>query len=140
MVSGEATKTNFLVFGLTRSGLESMIYRTRGEHPNHYTTDAFHSCQVVWTLRQCDYQILNSKCWYNFRILAHSVVGHMNYWLPLSACKLFHISIFFCKIAGSILREWPMLRVHLDFLQMNLMLHGEGAIMGLKIENLVNLN
>ena len=33
-----------------------------------------------------------------------------------------------------------MLRVHLDFLQMNLMLHGEGAIMGLKIENLVNLN
>jgi len=25
---------------LTRLGLETMIYRTRGEHTNHYTTDA----------------------------------------------------------------------------------------------------
>jgi hypothetical protein len=38
--SGEATNTNFIVFGLTRSGLESTIYRTRGEHANHYTADA----------------------------------------------------------------------------------------------------
>jgi len=38
--SGEATNTNFIVFGLTRPGLESTIYRTRGEHANHYTTDA----------------------------------------------------------------------------------------------------
>ena len=40
MLSGEAIITNFLVFGLTRSGLEPMIYRTRGEHANHFTTDA----------------------------------------------------------------------------------------------------
>jgi hypothetical protein len=26
-----------LVFGLTSPGLESMIYRIRGEHANHYT-------------------------------------------------------------------------------------------------------
>ena len=32
--------TNFLVFGLTRSGIEPMTYRTRGEHANHYTTDS----------------------------------------------------------------------------------------------------
>ena len=32
MLNGEATNTNFIVFGLT--------YRTRGEHANHYTTDA----------------------------------------------------------------------------------------------------
>ena len=38
--SGEATNTNFKVFGLTRPGLEPTIYRTRGEHANHYTTDA----------------------------------------------------------------------------------------------------
>ena len=31
--------TNFLVFGMTRSGLEPTIYRTRGMHANHYTTD-----------------------------------------------------------------------------------------------------
>jgi hypothetical protein len=40
MLSGEATNTNFIVFGLTRSGLEPTIYRTRGEHANHCTTDA----------------------------------------------------------------------------------------------------
>jgi hypothetical protein len=40
MLSGEATYTNFIVFGLTQPGLEPTIYRTRGEHANHYTTDA----------------------------------------------------------------------------------------------------
>jgi hypothetical protein len=40
VLSGEATNTNFKVFGLTRPGLEPTIYRTRGEHANHYTTDA----------------------------------------------------------------------------------------------------
>ena len=39
MLSGEATNTNFTVFGLTRPGLEPTIYHTRGEHANHYTTD-----------------------------------------------------------------------------------------------------
>jgi hypothetical protein len=40
MLSGEATDTNLIVFGLNRSGIEPTIYRTRGEHANHYTTDA----------------------------------------------------------------------------------------------------
>ena len=35
VLSGEATNTNFIVFGLTRPGLEPTIYRTRGEHANH---------------------------------------------------------------------------------------------------------
>ena len=39
MLCGEATHTNFIVLGLTRPGLEPTIYRTRGEHDNHYTTD-----------------------------------------------------------------------------------------------------
>ena len=39
MLSGEATNTNFIVFGLTRSVLEPTIYHTRDEHDNHYTTD-----------------------------------------------------------------------------------------------------
>ena len=38
--SGKATYTNFIVFGLTRPGLEPNIYRTWGEHANHYITDA----------------------------------------------------------------------------------------------------
>jgi hypothetical protein len=40
VLSREATNTNFIVFGLTRSWLELTIYRTQGEHANHYTTDA----------------------------------------------------------------------------------------------------
>ena len=40
MLSREETNTNFIVFGLARLGLEPTIYRTRGEHANHYTTDA----------------------------------------------------------------------------------------------------
>jgi hypothetical protein len=35
VLSGEATNTNFIVFGLTRSGLEPMIYLTRSEHANY---------------------------------------------------------------------------------------------------------
>jgi hypothetical protein len=38
MLRGEATNTDSIVFGFTRWGLEPMIYHTRGEHPNHYTT------------------------------------------------------------------------------------------------------
>jgi len=38
--SGEATQQFFLICGLTRSGREPTIYRTRDEHVNHYTTDA----------------------------------------------------------------------------------------------------
>ena len=40
VLRGEATNTNFTVFGLTRPRLEHTIYHTRGEHANHYATDA----------------------------------------------------------------------------------------------------
>jgi hypothetical protein len=40
-------KYHTIVFGLTRSGLEPMIYRTRGEHPNHYTTDAVLNIKIL---------------------------------------------------------------------------------------------
>ena len=35
VLSREATIVNFLVFGMTRSGFEPMIYHTLGEHANH---------------------------------------------------------------------------------------------------------
>jgi hypothetical protein len=38
LLSKEAT--HFIVFGLTRPGLEPMIYPTQAEHANYYTTDA----------------------------------------------------------------------------------------------------
>jgi hypothetical protein len=36
-VSRRSNKINFIFFGLTLSGLEPTIYRTWGEHANHYT-------------------------------------------------------------------------------------------------------
>jgi hypothetical protein len=30
----------FIIFGLTQPGLEPTNYYTKGEHANHYTTDA----------------------------------------------------------------------------------------------------
>jgi hypothetical protein len=40
VLSGETAHINIKVFGLIQPGLELTIYRTRGEHANHYTTDA----------------------------------------------------------------------------------------------------
>ena len=39
MLNGEATNTNFIVFGLTRPGLPTTIYRILGDHVNRYATD-----------------------------------------------------------------------------------------------------
>ena len=44
-ISEESTNTNFLFFGLNRSGIEPTMYLTRSEHANHYTTDAV---QKIW--------------------------------------------------------------------------------------------
>jgi hypothetical protein len=38
--SEEATNTNFIVLGLTQSGLKPTNYLTRGKHANQYTIDA----------------------------------------------------------------------------------------------------
>jgi hypothetical protein len=40
MLSEEATNINFIIYSLTRLGLEPTIYCTRGEHANHYASDA----------------------------------------------------------------------------------------------------
>jgi hypothetical protein len=40
VLSGEATNTNFIIFGLTRPGIEPTIYRIRDEHANDYTINA----------------------------------------------------------------------------------------------------
>ena len=38
MFSEEAANTNFIVFGLTLSGVEPTVYHTQGERANHYNT------------------------------------------------------------------------------------------------------
>jgi hypothetical protein len=55
VVSGEATNTNFLVFGWTQSGLKPTTYRIqRVKHANHYTTDADRN-------QSCQYGLTNLK-------------------------------------------------------------------------------
>jgi hypothetical protein len=46
VLSGEATNTNFIVFCLTRPGLEPTTYSTRVEHANHYATNAVTSGNI----------------------------------------------------------------------------------------------
>jgi hypothetical protein len=54
--SGEATNTNFIVFGMTRSRLEPTIYHTQDEHANQY----------VWPT------CLTADCWFSVLALAKS--------------------------------------------------------------------
>jgi hypothetical protein len=46
MLIGGAANTKLTVSGLTRPGIQPMIYWIRGKHANHYTTnaDVFLSC------------------------------------------------------------------------------------------------
>jgi hypothetical protein len=61
MLSGEATNTNFIVFGLTRPGLKPTIYRTLGKHANHYTTDVVSYSLMLGTFnREAGMQIVYS--------------------------------------------------------------------------------
>jgi hypothetical protein len=53
VLSREATNTNFIVFGLTQAGLEHTIYRTRGGHAYHYTTDAVSWVLMLFSMYVC---------------------------------------------------------------------------------------
>jgi hypothetical protein len=51
MLSEKAANTNAIVFGLTGPGLDPTIYRTLGEHANHYATDAVQIKRISSTPR-----------------------------------------------------------------------------------------
>jgi hypothetical protein len=80
MLSRKATNTNLIVFGLTQPGLEPMIYHTRGEHANHYTTDAVHlldmfnskTCVIV---KHVSYHVLDM---FNSKICVISCTKHVS--------------------------------------------------------------
>ena len=56
-----------LVFSLTRPGLETTIYRTRGEHTNYYTSD-----------------LCNKRTWTRFLIRLHKLKSFCN---TLGGCR-----------------------------------------------------
>ena len=47
MLIGEATNSEFQIFGLTRPGLKLTIYRTQVENTNLYTTDAVYFISII---------------------------------------------------------------------------------------------
>jgi hypothetical protein len=50
------------VFGFTRPGLKPTIYRTRGEHSNHYTTDAVRETRSGKMMQTAEFRLLASRC------------------------------------------------------------------------------
>ena len=73
MLSGEATNTNFIVFGLTWPRLEPTIYRIRGEHDNHYTTDVI---TIFTKYNMLNYIAIDRICGVMVSVLASSVEHH----------------------------------------------------------------
>jgi hypothetical protein len=57
-LSGETTTNHLIVAGLTRRGFETTIYRTWGEHTNHYPSDAI---PKSWYLKPS--WIINIRDW-----------------------------------------------------------------------------
>ena len=74
MLSGEATNTNFIVSGLTRSGHQPTIYHTRGKHVNYYTTNVvdLNKCFTIYKVFLCSNEILSD----NYCINHFSKFGH----------------------------------------------------------------
>jgi hypothetical protein len=50
------------VFGFTRPGLKPTIYRTRGEHSNHYTTDVVLETRSGKMMQTAEFRLLASRC------------------------------------------------------------------------------
>ena len=79
LISGEATNTNFIVFSLTRPVLETTIYRTRGEHANHYATDALRTVILSFSYfqQQHRYQQHEDIIQFNYQIHVFLVRKHV---------------------------------------------------------------
>ena len=114
MLSGEATNTNFIVFGLTRSGLEPTIYCTRGEHANHYTTNAVsHLIRYYWEITHLelnDNQLLSLKKTRNsFKLFTVNITG-MIYFSYLTDFSYFPMEIVFRKLLDTVRtgQNWPV--------------------------------
>ena len=79
MLSGEATNTNLTVFGLTWPGLEATIYRTQGEHANHYANDAVVFKKKIYSSGKGIPDDDSWVWWYNDRIFMGGKRTHKFY-------------------------------------------------------------
>jgi hypothetical protein len=66
VLSGAATNTNVIVFGLTRLRLDPMIYHTQGKHASHYTiVDYQKGCTRLTPGSDKVYQLLAQGRWFS---------------------------------------------------------------------------
>ena len=72
------------LYGLTRLGLEPTIYRTRGRHANHYTTNAV-SCLRTFTFRYY-YQLVSANIHISL-LLPARVSEHSHFVTITSSCQ-----------------------------------------------------
>ena len=77
MLSGEGTNTNFIVFSLTRTGIEHTIYLSRCEHANNYTTDAVSNAGIY--TQQTSNFALNMSLSNVYDVCAKQAINHSNY-------------------------------------------------------------
>ena len=90
VLSKEATNTNVIVFGLTWPGLEHMIYRTRGEHANHYAIDSLSNYDKYHYIINC----LRSRIFFTLKINIHvPSTWYTEEWCRISIIWLMSISI-----------------------------------------------
>jgi hypothetical protein len=86
-LNGETTNTNVTVFGLTRSGLEPIIYRTRGEHTN-----------IIWEKQQSTFRVNN--------LSEHPQAAGLQ--LKVSGKNITGYSLFYEKVAGAIYKSFHL--------------------------------
>ena len=95
--SGDATNTNFIVFGSTRPGFERTTYCTRGEHANYYVTDAVntHGGAVVYDLISIDErQLIYIFFFVDFYHGTRLTKSHMFYGLVVKCIQCNHVTVF----------------------------------------------
>ena len=78
MLSREETNTNFVVFGITQSELEPTINHSRGEHANHYTTDAVQYLDVVATSNIVIEYNISGEIFFNSLMTSKYVPRHVS--------------------------------------------------------------
>ena len=76
----EAANTSFIIFALTRPGLEPTIYRTRVKHANHYTTDAVSFTFVTRNILSYPHY---STTFFNYLYMLHSLQSYAHGYVKL---------------------------------------------------------
>ena len=74
MLSGEARNTNCIVFGLTQSGLDPMIYYNRGKYANHFTRMRWPLCPP-----RCAHTIIHGVLFIFFQIFCECTLDENSY-------------------------------------------------------------